>query len=165
MKKNNKRFIAGLTAIFMAVSLSAESITVMSYNIRSSTKNEQDGPNGWELRKEAAVKMLLIERPDVVGMQEEMPDQEEFLREKLAAVYEGVSISRDPEKQADEACSVFNNKTKYDLIRTNTFWLSETPDIPSRGWDGKYKRIVTYVHLKHKKKRTAMSGFQYPFGS
>lgn len=136
---------------FHLLPLSAQSITVMSYNIRSSTKNEQDGPNGWELRKEAAVKMLLAERPDVVGMQEEMPDQEEFLRERLKAIYEGVSISRDPEKKADEACSVFYNKNKFDLVRTNTFWLSETPDIPSRGWDGKYKRIVTYVHLQDKK--------------
>ena len=131
--------------------ISAQSITVMSYNIRSSTKNEQDGPNGWVYRKEAAVKMLLAEKPDVVGMQEEMPDQEAYLREHLAVLYEAVSISRDPEKRADEACAIFYNKHKYDLVRTNTFWLSETPDIPSRGWDGKYKRIVTYVHLKDKK--------------
>ena len=136
---------------FHLLPLSAQTINVMSYNIRSSTKNEQDGPNGWVHRKEAAVKMLMAEKPDVVGMQEEMPDQEEFLREQLAAVYEGVSISRDPEKKADEACSIFYNKLKYDLIRTNTFWLSETPDVPSRGWDGKYKRIVTYVFIKDKK--------------
>lgn len=149
MKTN--RIILACTALLLAVSLSAQTITVMSYNIRSSTKNEQDGPNGWVHRKEAAVRMLLAENPDIVGMQEEMPDQEEYLREHLAAVYEGVSISRDPEKKADEACSVFYNKTKYDLVRTNTFWLSETPDVPSRGWDGKYKRIVTYVYLSDKK--------------
>ena len=152
MKKNLFLVIVFLSPFtFQISSLSAQTITVMSYNIRSSTKNEQDGPNGWEHRKEAAAKMLLTERPDVVGMQEEMPDQEEFLRERLAAIYEGVSISRDPEKKADEACSVFYNKQKFDLIRTNTFWLSETPNVPSRGWDGKYKRIVTYVHLKDKK--------------
>lgn len=131
--------------------LSAQSINVMSYNIRSSVKNQQDGVNGWENRKEAAVKMLLIERPDVVGMQEEMPDQEAYFRDKLSLVYDGVSISRDPNNREDEACAVFYNKLKYDLVRTNTFWLSETPNEPSRGWDGKYKRIVTYVYVKDKK--------------
>ncbi len=136
--------------IIPALFVSAESITVMSYNIRSSTKNEQDGPNGWEFRKEAAVRMLLAEKPDVVGMQEEMPDQEEYLHQHLASLYEGVSISRDPEKKADEACTIFYNKKKYNLVRTNTFWLSETPDVPSRGWDGKYKRIVTYVYVQNK---------------
>ena len=66
-----------LTALFVAFSaqlLVAQSITVMSYNIRSSTKNEQDGEHGWVHRKEAAVKMLLAEKPDIVGMQEEMPE-------------------------------------------------------------------------------------------
>lgn len=145
-----RRFLALWAVIVSALIVSAESINVMSYNIRSSTKNEQDGPNGWEYRKEAAVRMLMAEKPDVVGMQEEMPDQEEYLHKHLASIYEGVSISRDPEKKADEACTIFYNKKKYDLVRTNTFWLSETPDVPSRGWDGKYKRIVTYVYLQNK---------------
>lgn len=154
--KWSNRLSAGLIVLFITVCASAETITVMSYNIRSSVKNEQDGTNGWVYRKEAAVRMLLSERPDVVGMQEEMPDQEAYFREHLASIYDGVSISRDPANREDEACAVFYNKTKYDLIRTNTFWLSETPDVPSRGWDGKYKRIVTYIHIKSKK-----SGQQY----
>ena len=140
-----------LTALFVAFSaqlLVAQSITVMSYNIRSSTKNEQDGEHGWVHRKEAAVKMLLAEKPDIVGMQEEMPDQEAYFREHLSALYDGVAISRDPANREDEACAIFYNKEKFDLVRTNTFWLSETPNEPSRGWDGKYKRIVTYVFVK-----------------
>lgn len=143
-----------LTALFVAFSaqlLVAQSITVMSYNIRSSTKNEQDGEHGWVHRKEAAVKMLMAEKPDIVGMQEEMPDQEAYFREHLSALYDGVAISRDPANREDEACAIFYNKEKFDLIRTNTFWLSETPNEPSRGWDGKYKRIVTYVFVKDKK--------------
>jgi len=152
----SNRLLTGLTAIIIAVSASAQTINVMSYNIRSSVKNEQDGVNGWEYRKAATVKMLLTEKPDVVGMQEEMPDQEAYLRERLGSLYDGVSISRDPDNREDEACAIFYNKTKYDLIRTNTFWLSETPDVPSRGWDGKYKRIVTYVFIQDKK-----SGKQY----
>ena len=130
--------------------VSSQTINVMSYNIRSSVKNQTDGPNGWEFRKEAAVRMLLTEKPDVVGMQEEMPDQEAYLREHLKSLYDAVSISRDPNNREDEACAIFYNKNKYDLVGTNTFWLSETPSVPSRGWDGKYKRIVTYVHIKDK---------------
>lgn len=150
----NKKFILLVSVLAFNFSISnilAQSITVMSYNIRSSTKNEQDGEHGWVHRKEAAVRMLLAEKPDVVGMQEEMPDQEAYLREHLSSLYDGVSISRDPANREDEACAIFYNKEKYDLIRTNTFWLSETPDVPSRGWDAKYKRIVTYVFLKDKK--------------
>ena len=145
-----KRSIVFAIVCLLALAVSAQTVTIMSYNLRSSTKNEQDGANGWINRKEAAVKMLLTERPDVVGMQEEMPDQEAYLRKHLSAVYDGVSISRDPANREDEACAIFYDKQKFDLVRTNTFWLSETPDVPSRGWDGKYKRIVTYVHLRDK---------------
>ena len=150
-----KRKLILLTALilspFVLSPMMAQSITIMSYNLRSSVKNEQDGINGWENRKQAAVKMLLAEQPDVVGMQEEMPDQEAYLREHLSPYYDGVAISRDPNNREDEACAIFYRTDKYELVRTNTFWLSETPDVPSKGWDGKYKRIVTYVHLRDKK--------------
>ena len=152
MKKNLLLLIVTLTTFNTPLStLLAQTINIMSYNIRSSTKNEQDGVNSWENRKQAAVKMLLAERPDVVGMQEEMPDQEAYLREHLAPLYDAVSVSRDPNNREDEACAIFYRTDKFDLVGTNTFWLSETPDVPSRGWDGKYKRIVTYVHVRDKK--------------
>lgn len=134
----------------LALGVSAQTFTVMSYNLRSSTKNMQDGANGWENRKQSAVKMLLAEKPDVVGMQEEMPDQEAYLRKHLSPLYDGVAISRDPANREDEACAIFFRTDKFELVRTNTFWLSETPDVPSRGWDGKYKRIVTYVYVREK---------------
>ena len=31
-----------------------------------------------------------------------------------------------------------------------TFWLSPTPDVPSKGWDAKYNRICTWGHFRHK---------------
>lgn len=145
-----KRSILLVSVSLLVLSLSAQTVSVMSYNIRSSVKNEQDGENGWEYRKAAAVKMLLAEKPDIVGMQEEMPDQEAYFREHLAPLYDGVAISRDPANREDEACAIFYRTDKFDLVGTNTFWLSETPGVPSRGWDGKYKRIVTYVHVRDK---------------
>jgi len=152
MKKTVFLILVFLSTInYQLSTVSSQTINIMSYNIRSSVKNEQDGIHGWVNRKEAAVRMLMTERPDVVGMQEEMPDQEAYLREHLSNLYDAVSISRDPNNREDEACAVFYRKDKYDLVRTNTFWLSETPDVPSRGWDGKYKRIVTYVYIQDKK--------------
>lgn len=151
MKRKLIILAALMLSPFVLSPILAQSITIMSYNLRSSVKNEQDGVNSWENRKAAAVKMLLAEQPDVVGMQEEMPDQEAYLRQHLTPWYDGVAISRDPNNREDEACAIFFRTDKYELVRTNTFWLSETPDVPSRGWDGKYKRIVTYVHLRDRK--------------
>lgn len=147
--KNKIGLLVVLSTI--CLSLSAQTFNVMSYNIRSSAKNEQDGPNGWQYRKEAAVRMLMAEKPDVVGLQEEMKDQEAYFREHLAPLYDGVAEGRDPGSNSDEACAIFYRTDKYELVRANTFWLSETPTVPSKGWDAKYKRIVTYVFVKDKK--------------
>ena len=143
-----KRYTLILLASVLTLSLAAQTITLMSFNIRTSTAD--DGSNNWEYRKEAAARMLRAEHPDVVGMQEVRPNQEAFFRERLSDMYDGVSVSRDPSNDNDEACTVFYNKQKYDLVRTNTFWLSETPDIPSIGWDGMFNRIVTYLYLRDK---------------
>lgn len=145
-----KKLIILTLASLFSLSLAAQTLTLMSYNIRTSSANEYDGPNGWELRKAASVKMLRAERPDVVGMQEARPDQDAFFRDNLSDIYDGVSVSRNPDNPVDEACTVWYNKQKFDLVRTNTFWLSETPDVPSKGWDGMYNRIVTYLYLRDK---------------
>lgn len=146
-----KRILFISLASLLALSLSAQSVQVMSYNLRSSAKNEQDGVNSWINRKEAAVKMIMAYQPDVIGFQEEMNDQEAYLREHLSPKYDGVSVSRNPDNKTDEACAIFYRTDLYELIRTNTFWLSETPDVPSKGWDAKYNRVVTYVFLRDKK--------------
>ena len=73
-----KKLIILTLASLFSLSLAAQTLTLMSYNIRTSSANEYDGPNGWELRKAASVKMLRAERPDVVGMQEARPDQDAF---------------------------------------------------------------------------------------
>ena len=146
-----KRSILLLSSCLLALCVSAQSLQIMSYNLRSSAKNEQDGVNSWINRKEAAIKMIKAIQPDVIGFQEEMNDQEAYLREHLAPLYDGVSVQRDPNNKTDEACAIFFRTDRYELIRTNTFWLSETPDVPSKGWDAKYNRVVTYVFLRDKK--------------
>ena len=139
--------------------VSSQTINIMSYNLRSSAKNEQDGVNSWTNRKEAAIKMINAIQPDVIGFQEEMNDQEAYLREHLSPKYDGVSVQRDPANKTDEACAIFFRTDRYELIRTNTFWLSETPDVPSKGWDAKYNRVVTYVFLRDKKSGLQLLAF------
>lgn len=146
-----KRSILLLSASLLTLCLSAQSLQIMSYNLRSSAKNEQDGINSWINRQEAAIKMIMAVQPDVIGFQEEMNDQEIYLRRHLEPLYDGVSVQRDPDNKTDEACAIFYRTDRYELIRTNTFWLSETPDVPSKGWDAKYNRVVTYVFLRDKK--------------
>ena len=126
-------------------------IKVMSFNIRLGVA--KDGENRWDLRKELVVKTIREYNPDLLGLQEVFPMQEEYLRENFPGyVYYGRSRLVDPND--GEACSVMFRKDRFDAIEKSTFWLSETPDEPgSKSWDSSLPRIANMISLKDKQVR------------
>ncbi|MBQ6823205.1 MAG: endonuclease/exonuclease/phosphatase family protein [Clostridia bacterium] len=83
---------------------------------------------------------------DVVGLQEVTPDFVERL-EKIGRY--NISLKYRLEEQK-EATPILWNKEKFDLIHEEFFWLSETPDVPGKGFGGHYVRIATLVVLQFK---------------
>lgn len=121
-----------------------DSIVVMSYNVRNS--NAADGDNAWELRRSATPAMLKAVKPDVFGVQEALPEQEAYILE-TAPSYKSYGIGRNDGVEG-ERMSVFYNTRRIALEDCGTWWLSETPDEPSVGWDAKYPRTATWALLK-----------------
>lgn len=122
-------------------------ITVMSFNIRY--KNSYDkGNNRWLIRKTKFQEYINNYSPDIIGFQEVLAEPLSTLAEYFPD-YDYVAVPRE-EFSNTESSPVFYRKDKFDLIDTGTFWLSETPEIISRGWDADCHRICTYVILKHK---------------
>ena len=120
-------------------------ISIMSFNIRYDTKD--DGEHQWSNRKAACVKMLKEITPSVFGIQEGLRHQVNFLDEKLPE-YDHVGVGRDDGKTSGEFAAIFYLKDRFEIINTGNFWLSETPEQPSLGWDANNIRIVTWVKLK-----------------
>lgn len=120
-------------------------VSIMSFNLRYDTT--EDGENQWSNRKEACIKMLNKTKPSVFGIQEGLQNQVAFLDENLPQ-YAYVGVARDDGHSSGEYNAVFYDKEKFELLASETFWLSETPDTPSLGWDGDCRRIVTWAHLK-----------------
>lgn len=125
-----------------------EPLSIISFNIRYD--NPDDGEHAWENRKEACLSMFKELRPDIFGLQEALETQLEYLKDSLSQ-YQTVGLGRDPKSDKNEYCPVFFLKDKFELLDSKTFWLSETPEMPSKGWDSKYNRIATWVHLKDRK--------------
>ena len=51
-------------------------------------------------------------------------------------------------KEAGEHSAIFYRKDRFTLIKNGDFWLSETPDQPSKGWDATCcNRICSWVQL------------------
>ncbi|WP_068472396.1 endonuclease/exonuclease/phosphatase family protein [Saccharicrinis aurantiacus] len=116
-------------------------LSVMSFNIKFDTAN--DGDNSWDFRKSEVVDLLSFYHPDFFGLQEAVNNQVDFINHQLEA-YNYIGIGREGAESVSEGVQIFYDTIKYKLIDTNTFWLSETPNELSKGWDASYYRIATY---------------------
>ena len=123
-------------------------LTAMSFNIR--TANAKDGTNSWEFRADAVLEMIKDQKPDVIGMQEALLRQVQPL-DYFLDDYKWVGVGREDGKKDGEIMAIFYNKKTTSLLKWGTYWLSDTPDKPSKGWDAEYMRTATWALLKDKK--------------
>ena len=131
--------LSGLFFVFNSCSDTSEKINIMTYNIRLDT--ETDGINMWDNRKEGIVSLIKEENVDILGIQEGLPSQIEYLSKQLDD-YSMIGEGRDGGNNGEYSAIYYKSK-KMKLIETETFWLSETPEIPSIGWDAAINRIST----------------------
>ncbi len=137
-----KMFLFQVVIMISMFSTTVGQITkLITYNIRYDNPN--DGDNIWENRKSKLAGLLNYYEPSFFGIQEGLLHQVEFLDSSLPA-YEYIGVGRDDGKQKGEYCAIFYDTRTYKVIMDSTFWLSETPDIPSNGWDANLNRICTY---------------------
>ena len=122
---------------------------IISFNVRYSSAPEIDGDNRWELRRDAAVKMVAEQKPIAMGLQEACPDQIDFLDLNLTG-YKHIGVGRDDGKRAGEMMAIYYDTTRLTLLDSGTFWLSETPEKVSLGWDAACNRTCTWGHFKMK---------------
>lgn len=113
----------------------------MSINVRFD--NPADGEDRWEVRKEELSNMIQKYEPDFLGIQEALPNQVEYLDSELQN-YKYIGFGRDGEGSQSESVPIFYKADRYELLKTEVFWLSETPENPSKGWDAALNRITTY---------------------
>lgn len=116
-----------------------------TYNLRLNLAS--DGPNAWPARRAHVLALIRYHGWDVFGTQEGLPDQIADL-ETLPG-FERVGVGRDDGAGRGEHAALFIRRTRFEVLRQGTFWLSETPDKPSKGWDGRCcHRIATWVALR-----------------
>ena len=107
-----------------------------------------DGENSIPQRMPRALWLIRKYSPDIFGVQEATPEWMECLKTNLTE-YSSVGIGRD-ENGEGEASSIFYKNGTFELIKEDFFWLSETPEQISLGWDAACRRICTMALLKNK---------------
>jgi len=143
-----KKFIGLLLLFGLPVLLFAQSITCMSYNIRYDT--DRDSLDAWSNRKAFLLNQVQFYQPDIMGTQEGLKHQLDYLQSGLVGyAYKG--IGRDDGQMKGEYTAIFYNTTKFTVLKEGTFWLSSTPDTVGLGWDAVCNRTCTYLLLAHQK--------------
>jgi endonuclease/exonuclease/phosphatase family metal-dependent hydrolase len=124
----------------------SQSLKVMTYNIRLNTTS--DGVNSWPNRKEKVAMLIKKINPDAFGVQEALHDQMQDLLKALPD-YTFVGVGRDDGKEKGEYTAIFYKKTRLKVLKSDSFWLSETPTVPgSKSWDAAITRMVTHAHFQ-----------------
>jgi endonuclease/exonuclease/phosphatase family metal-dependent hydrolase len=144
MNMLKKTILILITCCFMT-SVNAQ-IELMSYNVKYA--NENDGENSWSKRKSHLTNQLRYYEPDIFGVQEALVSQLTHFENELNG-YKYVGVGRDG-KKAGEFSAIFYDASQFEVLHEDTFWLSETPNEISQGWDAAYKRICTYAKFQEK---------------
>lgn len=135
----------------------AQDLKIISFNIRYNSWENIDGENGWPNRKGAVAKMILEEQPAAIGLQEALIDQLQYL-DTVLTHYRRIGVGRDDGKEAGEFMAIYYDTSRLELLSHRTRWLSETPDVPTKGWDAACYRTVTIACFRD---RQSGKEFQY----
>ena len=124
-------------------------INIITYNIRLNVIS--DGINAWPNRKDNVKALVKFHDADILCVQEALPEQFDALLEN--SNFDVVGVGRDDGKRKGEFSAVYFDKDRFTKKDGGTFWLSETPDVPSKGWDAALNRVCSWVRLYDKQNK------------
>jgi endonuclease/exonuclease/phosphatase family metal-dependent hydrolase len=139
-----KKIIISIVFLLMGVFSGAQVLKVMTYNIRLNVAS--DGENDWNHRKDYFISQIQFYEPDIFGVQEATPSQVIDIATSLFQ-YDNVGIGREGIGKV-ESSNIFYKKDRFMVKESNTFWLSETPNEISIGWDAACNRVCSYALFK-----------------
>jgi endonuclease/exonuclease/phosphatase family metal-dependent hydrolase len=137
-----------LLGLIFSLMTSAQSIKIMTYNIRFD--NPADSVNAWPNRMDKVSALIHRHNPDIIGVQEALKHQLNDLVRMLPE-YSYFGVGRDDGKEQGEYSAILYDHNRFSLLDSGTFWLSETPEIPgSKNWDAAITRVASWSHFLDK---------------
>ncbi|MDD7886270.1 endonuclease/exonuclease/phosphatase family protein [Flavivirga sp. 57AJ16] len=150
-----KTFLLIIISIAISVTLQAQNYRIASYNLRYD--NEGDRPdNAWEDRYPHIVDVIKKHNIDVFGIQEGLFGQLSDLLRSMPD-YEYTGLGREGAREGEHS-AIWYKREKFILLDSGDFWLSETPEKLSKGWDAAFERLCSWAKFCDKE-----SGFIFYF--
>lgn len=144
-QKISKSILLSLFFICAGITLTqAQSHQLATFNIR--WDNPGDEGNLWKDRAPYVAGLIQFHKIGLFGTQEGLHHQIQELKDALGYKYLGVG--RDDGAEKGEYTAILFDPMQYTLLEDGTFWLSPTPDRPSKGWDAALNRICSWGKFK-----------------
>lgn len=139
----------------------ADIIRVMTFNIKYDKPS--DSIYSWNGRRDKVFRVFRSEQPDIIGIQEGLHHQLEDIR-SVFPEYGLAGVGREDGKTKGEYAAILFRTDRFTLVRTSSFWLSETPAVPgSISWNAACTRIVTWVELHDRNAQRSLFFFNTHF--
>ena len=135
-----KKFLL-LILVLLCGFVHSQSLKMITYNIRLDVAI--DGENNWSHRKKFFTSQIQFYEPDVFGIQEATPNQVIDISNSLSQ-YNHIGIGREGVGKG-ESSNIYYKKERFSVSTETTFWLSETPNEISKGWDAACNRVCTFA--------------------
>lgn len=156
-KRVSLLFVLLLFGCCTLLAVGGPSFTVASYNLRYINEDDARRGDGWARRVPVIANLIRYHEFHIFGTQEGYRQQLEELKGLLPG-YDYIGVGRDDGQQAGEHAAIFFRTDLFELLEQGHFWLSQTPQTPSVGWDAVLPRICSWGHFRHRE-----SGFQFLF--
>ncbi|PKS12990.1 hypothetical protein jhhlp_000331 [Lomentospora prolificans] len=155
----SKSFLASLALAGGAAAATVSSrlpLRIVSYNIRQAVSVAGTGEELWSVRSPLLVNQvqeIAAGAPEggatIIGMQEVVHVQLTDIKAGLGENWDHIGVAREDGFESGEYSPIIYQTDVLKLLYNETTWLSETPDIPSKGWDAAYTRISTIGVFEH----------------
>jgi endonuclease/exonuclease/phosphatase family metal-dependent hydrolase len=130
---------------------------ILSCNIRVALPEDEKAGVGWLQRKEACIKVIKSEKPDIICLQEVLRAQNEDIKAAFPKYFsfgfEGPEMDLFKEGYHGIAKNpIFFSTERYELLAAGQYWLSESPLIGgSLSWETARARQANWVRLRDRK--------------
>lgn len=129
-------------------------IRLITFNVRYATKTPVPGEEPWSIRCPKLCSQLKFittgQDSPFICLQEVLYSQLTDIQGRLGNAWRHIGQGREDGKQAGEFSPIFFRVDHWECERQKTYWLSKTPDLPSKGWDAALERVVTVGLFRHK---------------
>ncbi|KAH7362884.1 endonuclease/exonuclease/phosphatase family protein [Plectosphaerella cucumerina] len=139
-------------------------LRIITYNIRYANPHPVKHEKLWRDRCPllcTQLRFITTGHPTAfICLQEALDTQVDDIQEHLGPDWAHIGGGREDGRLEGEFCPIFYRKSVWRCERSKIYWLSETPEKPSRGWDAMLPRIVTvgdFAPIGHDGRAVVMS--------